>query len=124
MCWDDGTRWLGGVSGAGGVVVENKWTVVLGWGHYSHSSTLKESATPKECASKFLNAAHSPLLSSHTVLHTLARRPLHGFQALIDAALEMPTSALSNAVATTVWKPHSDECSACKNALEPARRIT
>ena len=49
--------------------------------------------------------------------------PLSGFLALVDAALESPASALSNAVSMTVWKPRSEEWLACKSELESARLL-
>ena len=36
-----------------------------------------------------------------------------GFQALVDTVLESPTSALSNTVSTTAWKPRSNTWLAC-----------
>ena len=63
------------------------------------------------------------LAGASSLLHA-GHSPLRDFQTVVDAALESPASASSNAVATSFWKPCSDEWLECKSELESARLIT
>ena len=54
--------------------------------------------------------------SLSSLLHA-GHSPPRGFQTVVDAALESPASALSNAISTSIWKPRGGEWPACNSEL-------